>query len=256
LFDSQLTAFYQRVTTAIRAADPTTTVWIEPNLLFSNFDATHLGAVHDAHIGWAFHDYCGTASIGLGNTLCSTLDQLTISSAKVYSTSHRVPWLMTEFGATNDLTNLSEMVTLADKNRLGWLEWAYTGNDKTSTSPNGQALILDPTQPPTGANVVTSKLKVLAEPYPQAVAGTPTSWSFSGGVFTLTYSTARASGVGRFPAGSQTDIAVPAIQYPAGYSVTVAGGSVMSAPGATTLQVSSSVGALTVTVTVTVRPAP
>jgi endoglycosylceramidase len=45
-------------------------------------------------------------------------------------------------------------------------------------------------------------------------------------------------------------IAVPAIQYPAGYSVSVVGGSVVSPPGATQLQVRSATGATTVKVTV------
>jgi endoglycosylceramidase len=254
LFDAQLTAFYQRVTSAIRTADPATTVWIEPNVLFSNFDATQVGTVHDAHVGWAFHDYCGTASIGLGTTLCAPLDQLTVASAKVYSSTHHVPWLMTEFGATNDLANLSEMVSLADKNRLGWFEWAYTGHDKTSSSPNGQALVLDPTQPPTGTNVVAGKLKVLAEPYPQAVSGTPTSWSFAGGVFRLIYSTVHVSGAGRFSAGSPSDIAIPAIAFPTGYTVTAIGATVVSAPGAPALRVVSLAGAQTVSLTVRAVP--
>jgi endoglycosylceramidase len=250
-FDATLTAFYQRVRNAIRLADPLKTIWIEPNVLFSNFDATHIGTVHDAHLGWSFHDYCGTASIGLGTQLCAPLDQLTVSSAKQYSTQHQVPWLLTEFGATNDLGNLAEMTALADQNRLGWLEWAYTGNDKTSSSPNGQALVLDPSLPPTGANVLTAKLKVLAEPYPQAVSGTPVSWSFANGVFTLSYSTARvAAPLTRFAAGSETDIATPAIEFPAGYTVSVTGGAVASAPNAPVLRVLSTPGATTITVTV------
>jgi endoglycosylceramidase len=250
LFDAALTKFYVRVRTAIRAVDPTTMVWVEPNVLFSNFDATNLRTINDAHLGWSFHDYCGTASVGLGNTGCAALDQLTIKSAKVYPTRHNLPWLMTEFGATNDLTNLTEITSLADKFMLGWLEWAYTGNDKTSSSPNGQALVLDPNVPPAGSNVLTAKLKVLAEPYPQAVSGTPTGWSFTTGVFTLSYSTARASGAGRFPAGSHTVISTPSVEFPAGYTVTVSGGSVVSAPNAPTLVIASAPGATSVTVTV------
>jgi endoglycosylceramidase len=162
---------------------------------------------------------------------------------------------MTEFGATQDLANLAGDVAKADKFMLGWTEWAYSGNDKTSSSPDGQALVLDPSQPPTGANVLTAKLKTLAEPYPQAVAGTPKSWSFSGGKFTLTYSTARVDGSGTFPAGALTSVAVPAIQYPNGYAVTVSGGQVVSAPNASTLQVASNPATGTVTVRVSATAA-
>ena len=251
LFDAGLTKFYIKVRSAIRSVDSNTMIWVEPNVLFSNFDATNIRTIPDAHLGWAFHDYCGTASIGLGSSGCSALDQLTIKSAKVYPTRHQLPWLLTEFGATNDLGNLSEMTGLADKYMLGWLEWAYSGNDKTSSSPNGQALVLDPSQPPTGANVLTDKLKVLAEPYPQAVSGTPTGWSFSGGVFTLHWTTTKVGSAVRFPAGAQTVISTPAIEYPNGYTVAVTGGTVVSSPNAATLVVAAAAGATTVSVTVT-----
>jgi endoglycosylceramidase len=143
------------------------------------------------------------------------------------------------------------LVSLADKYRTGWLEWAYTGGDKTSASPDGQALVLDPSRPPTGDNVLTAKLAVLAEPYPQAVAGTPSSWSFTNGVFRLAYSTARADGTGRFAAGAVTEVAVPAIRFPAGYRVTVRGARVVSAANSGTLRLAAMAGASTVTVTVT-----
>ena len=91
------------------------------------------------------------------------------------------------------------MTGLADKNMLGWLEWAYTGNDKTSSSPNGQALVLDPAQPPTGANVLTRQAEGARGAVPAGGAGTPSRWSFTGGVFTLKYSTTRASGLRPFP---------------------------------------------------------
>jgi endoglycosylceramidase len=251
LFDkSWLTHLYQRLDAAIRGVDTTHTVYVEPNVLFTQVDATSIKLPADPRAGFAFHDYCSTEEFLANGQLCQPQDNLTIYTANHYATGHHVPPLLTEFGATNDLPNISEVVALADKYRLGWLEWAYSGNDKTSSSPNGQALVLDPSQPPTGANVLTDKLKALAEPYPQAVAGTPSSWSFSSGVFHLTYTTARADGQGRFAAGAETDVAVPAIQFPAGYQVTVTGAHVVSAAGAPELQLASNPGATTVKVTI------
>ena len=250
-FDSgKLTRFYQRIDRAIRAVDTRHTVYVEPNPLFTQSSTTRLGAIGDPRTGFSYHVYCSTESFFQTETLCPQQDELTVSSATRYATNHLMPPLLTEFGATTDLANLTEMVGLADKYRTGWLEWAYTGNDPTSSSPDGQALVLDPSQPPTGDNVLTDKLKALATPYPQVVAGTPTSWSFTGGVFRLTYSTVRASGFVRFPAGSETDVAVPAIQFPAGYHVAVLGGHVVSAANAPTLRVVSNVGAGIVTVAV------
>jgi endoglycosylceramidase len=252
LFDAgALTNFYKRVDAAIRTVDTTHTVYIEPNVLFTQADVTYVGAIGDPRAGFAYHDYCSTENLTANNSLCPPQDELTVSTANRYAQSHSMPPLLTEFGATTDLPNIAEMVALADKYRTGWLEWAYTGNDKTSASPNGQALILDPSKPPTGANVLTDKRKTLAEPYPQIVAGTPTSWSFSNGVFRLTYTTARVDGGGSFGAGAQTQVAVPAIQFPNGYRVSVTGATVTSAADAPTLRLTTSAGTATVQATIT-----
>jgi endoglycosylceramidase len=251
LFDStSLSSFYQRVDAAIRTADSTHTVYFEPNTLFTQADVTYVRPPADPRAGFAYHDYCSTEEVLSDSALCLPQDELTVSTANRYAQSHAIPPLITEFGATTDLGNIAEMTGLADKYRTGWLEWAYTGNDKTSSSPDGQALVLDPSRPPSGDNVLTDKLKVLAVPYPQAVAGTPSSWSFQGGVFRLGYSTARADGQGSFGAGAQTEIAVPAVQFPTGYTVAVTGASVTSAPGAPILRLAALPGATSVQVTV------
>ena len=248
-FDTKLTALYQKVTDAVRGNDPRHIVWVEPNVLFSYFDANHLGKVNDPEVGFAFHDYCPTEA-ELGQDIgCSALDSVSFAFALQYPKANRVPALLTEFGATNDTANLSEVEALADKNMIGWTEWAYTGNDITSSSSSGQALVANPQLPPAGANVNVAKLRTLAEVYPQAVAGTPKAYHFANGVFTLSYMTAKVGG-GLFPAGSETDIAVPAVQYPSGYRVTVLGGHVVSAPNATSLRVVSNAAIATIQVTV------
>ncbi|MDT4912351.1 MAG: endoglycosylceramidase [Pseudonocardiales bacterium] len=251
LFDGgALTAFYNRVDAAIRTVDPTHTIYIEPNVLFTQVNATGLRSPSGARRGFSFHDYCSTEELTGNNALCPPQDDLTVATANRFAQSHDMPALLTEFGATNDLANVASVMRIADKYRTGWLEWAYTGNDKTSASPDGQALVLDPSKPPIGANVLTAKLRTLAEPYPQLVAGTPTSWSFANGVFRLTYTTARVDGFGAFSAGTATEIAVPAIQFPGGYRVAVSGATVVSAPNAATLRLASLPGATTVQVAV------
>jgi endoglycosylceramidase len=251
LFDAaRLTAFYKRVDTAIRSADTTHTVYVEPNSLFTQSSTTALGAISDARSGFAYHVYCSTEEFFQSEMLCPQEDELTVGSATRYATNHRMAPLITEFGATTDIANIAEMVALADKYRTGWFEWAYTGNDKTSSSPDGQALVLDANRSPTGDNVVRDKLKTLAEPYPQVVAGTPRSWSFQQGVFRLSFTVARVDGRGSFGAGAETDIAVPAIHYPDGYRVAVTGAVVTSTPNARTLRLATRRGALRVDVVV------
>jgi endoglycosylceramidase len=114
--------------------------------------------------------------------------------------------------------------------------------------------VTNPALPPTGDNVDTAKLAALAQPYPEAVAGTPNSWSLDNGTFQLSYSTEMADGQGSFPTGAQTDISVPAIEYPDGYQVSVTGGEVVSAPNASELVIASDNGATTVNVTVSPAP--
>jgi endoglycosylceramidase len=59
-----------------------------------------------------------------------------------------------------------------------------------------------------------------------------------------------ADGLGSFPAGSQTTISVPSVEFPDGYQVSVTGGEVVSAPHAADLVIASNAGASTVAVTV------
>ncbi|HEX7321340.1 MAG TPA: cellulase family glycosylhydrolase [Mycobacterium sp.] len=247
----ELTPFYNQVDSAIRAVDPSTPVFFEPNTLTGEGLAPiNLGTVNDPNTVLAFHNYCIPEALGF-DFGCGQFADLTANNAAAYAKSHDIPAVMDEFGATDDTTAIADETGSADQNQMSWLEWAYTGNDITSSSPNGQALVIDPSQPPTGANVDTAKLATLAEPYPQLVSGTPGSWSFSNGTFELSYSTEMASGLASFPAGSQTDISVPAIEYPNGYQVDVTGGHVVSAPNAPMLVVASDSGASTVNVTVT-----
>ena len=149
---------------------------------------------------------------------------------------------MTEFGATNDLANLTEVLQRADRTASAGWSGPTPATTRPSSSPTEQALVFDPSQPPTGGNVNTPKLAVLAAPYPQVVAGTPDVWSFRSGTFRLSYSPERADGQGRFSPGAQTLVSVPPIEYPSGYQVTVTGGQVVSPPNAPVLTVVADAG--------------
>ena len=57
---------------------------------------------------------------------------------------------------------------------VSWQYWHYCECDDPTTSGTGvQAVVLDPSQPPEGANLRQDKLDVLSRAYPQVVAGTP-----------------------------------------------------------------------------------
>jgi endoglycosylceramidase len=118
--------------------------------------------------------------------------------------------------------------------------WSYcTCNDPTGSSDEG--MVLDPSKPKTAANLRTSIVGSIVEPYPQVVAGTPVSWGFDRSTksFSFRYRPTRASGNGAFGAGAVTEIAAPALVFTHRYSVRVAGAAIVAKPGAHVLDVVS-----------------
>ncbi|ORW15458.1 endoglycoceramidase, partial [Mycolicibacter nonchromogenicus] len=252
-FDAQqLTPFYNQIDAAIRSVDPNKTVFFEPNTLFGSLPVpTNLGAVNDPNSAFSFHHYCVTTSLFPGLSFgCDWNADIVFDYASEYTQEHNIPGWLSEFGATNNLGAIGASLNASNRWLFGWSEWAYTGGDITSASPNDQALVIDLNEPPVGDNVNWDKLDALSQPYPQAISGIPTSLSFANGVFSLSYSTDQADGSGVFGAGSQTTISVPASQYPNGYTVDVIGGHVTSGPNAPELIITSD-GSAAVQVTVT-----
>jgi len=251
--DAVLTAFDKKVTTAIRQADPDTMIFSEPWLTYDVGYPSSLGATGDAHAGFSFHDYCPFAGIAvLYGLLCPSFNTSVFSNADAHSSQTGDALLLTEFGATDDASVLSSVVADAAQYKVGWLVWAYCGcgDPTTSGSPSTEGIVYNPELAPTGSNVDETMLTALAVPHPELVAGTPESYSYdtSTSVFTLDYRTARADGTGTFPAGSQTTVAIPAIQYPSGYQVVLTGAKEVSSGGL--LDLASCPGATQVTVTV------
>ena len=170
--------------------------------------------------------------------------------AQVHKTHEAL--LLTEFGATRAAGDLTGMVQRADRYMVPWLEWAYCGCHDPTGSGDNEAVVLDPRKPPIGSNVVLSTLRLLVEPYPQVIAGTPLSWSFDRArrVFRLRYTTKRVSGRGRFASGAITEISVPRLVYRGSYAVRADGGAIVSARGSSLLQIAACPGARRVSVTV------
>ncbi len=106
-------------------------------------------------------------------------------------------------------------------------------------------------KPPRGANVNRRKLATLARPYPRAVAGTPTDYGFdpATGEFTLRYSTEAPAGR-RLVRRRLTEVFLPRVQYPHGYTTQATGATVVSDPGARVLELRRRAGAARVGLTV------
>jgi len=247
-FDQQqLTPFSRRVAKRIRQVDRRNLVWYEPNVLFDFGADTNHGDT-GPRAGMSFHDYC------LSGGDCGELEERPFANAEAQAGRAADALLLTEFGATDDLGSIERMVQRADSHMVGWQYWHYCGCEDPTTSGSGstQAVVIDPKRPPSGDNVKSAKLAVLARPYPQAIAGTPRAWRFDRVTrrFELSYSTARLGG-GRFRFRADTQVQVPRRRYSGGYDVRVAGGQAMSRANAASLRVRACAGRRAVRVVVT-----
>ena len=221
-----LAPFYRRVIQRIRAVDRGHLVFYEPQVLF-NFDSnTNVPQLGFRRLGFSFHDYCLVGLVGGAPMSCDQADETVFDNADAHSRQTGDALLLSEFGATDDVATLRRITGLADRHMVSWQEWHYCGcSDPTTSGPGDtQALVRDPAKPPRGQNVFRNKLRALARPYPQAIAGTPLRFSFDPDTrrFELVYEAKRPDG--RRSRGL-TDVFVPRVQYPKGYRARAQGGS-------------------------------
>jgi endoglycosylceramidase len=243
VFDATMAQFIDRTIKAIRTVDPDTLAFYEPQVLFNDGADTNLPDTGDAHAAMSFHDYCLTSDSGGPTLSCREFDDLVFQNAEKHAAATGDALLLTEFGATGDEAVLTPMAERADRFMVGWQEWHYCGCDDPTTSGPGdkQAIVLDPHKPPEGANLDEAKLKLLSRPYPQAIAGTPSAFAFDPAkkAFTLTYA---AKGT------AETEVVLPARQYPSGYAAAVTGGRIRSGKGAEVLRVAACADRVSVSV--------
>jgi endoglycosylceramidase len=242
--------FWRKTIAGVRAGDRKHLVFYEPNVIFNDGAKTQLPKFDDSMLGMSWHNYCLVGDVsgsgGGGGGGCGTEEGLVFANALERSQATNDTQLLTEFGATDDLDTLRRVTSASDDYMVGWQYWHYCGcNDPTTQGPGQtQAIVKDPAKPPDGDNLKAEKLAVLVRPYPQLVAGTPTSWRFDADkkLFELTYSTARAGG-GVFAGHPRTEVFVPKRQYPSGYSVRAEGAGVASGPGSQVLELQACPGA-------------
>ncbi len=230
--------FNERMIAAIRLVDPYSLIFYEPLVTFDFSADSKLADTGDPAAGFSFHNYCLPGAFGGPGSgpSCEPLEDTVFANAdKQSEETGDVPFL-TEFGATDDLETIERIVRLSDDHMTSWQYWHYCGcDDPTTAGPGVQALVIDARKRPHGRNVNRAKLRVLARPYPRAVAGTPLSFGFDPETrrFDLIYATRLPDGqeLGkRLPRRRPTEIFLPKIQYPDGYDVEVSGAKVVSEP--------------------------
>jgi endoglycosylceramidase len=228
---ASIAPFAQRMATAIQSVDAGAIVFTEPFTLF-NFGQsdTSISGFGAPRSGLSFHVYAATPEA----------DEDTIDRA-IAASGAGDALLATEFGATNDVATLDRLTGALDSRLVPWIFWAY-----------GENVVVDMGQPPVGANVRTPVVAALARPYATATNGLPTSFAYDPATRTLdfAYDVVRPDG-SPVPPGITTTLAMTPSAYPAGYTVTVTGASIVSTPDATELVLCNDPGATEVVVRVT-----
>jgi endoglycosylceramidase len=247
-FDATLQKFFEQALAGVRAADTAHFAFFEPQQLFDFGAPSGMTAEADPALGLSWHAYCSvtlTASSGLPELPdCGILEPRTMGNADAQAAALGAVSLLTEFGATDDTTDIGRVAGLADQHLVGWTYWAYK-NFADPTGGSAEGLFGDDADLST---LKAAKADVLVRPYARAIAGTPLAMRFdpAGKAFSLSYAP-RAS-------GAPTEIFIPARHYPKGYSVSVQGGHVTSAADAALLTIAGDAGAAQVQVTVTPAP--
>lgn len=220
----RLTPFAERFEDAVRSGSDDQLVWVEPFVLF-NFGQgpTTLTGPDDDRL-LAAHTYA----------LSPDGEQANVDYLRDARKRDGKPVLVTEFGASMDPGLIERHLDLYDEAMVPWLFWAYNEN---IVSDRGEPASLDQVSDATG-------LRALVRPYPAAVAGVPTGWSFDPDArrFELTATTGRLGG-GSFARGTETVIEMPPFAFPDGYRAEVTGGRITSDPCAAQLTVVADAGA-------------
>ncbi|MBI2734526.1 MAG: cellulase family glycosylhydrolase [Aquabacterium sp.] len=265
--DAPITTFNQRLEAAIHAADPQRLVFFEPHYL-SDGGFASVAQLKAPRTVYSFHPYCPTMilrqlslpyvppSRTLGG--CSALEDYIMNMQVNKALRDGNAVMMNEFGATEDVTDIGHMVAVADKLMLPWTHWAWWAQDPAGQGDDGkrpwEGVIVDPTLPPVGDNLVQGKLDVLVRPHPLVVAGTPTAWRFDvpTRTFTLSYQTKRPAAAA--DPSLVTEVFVPVRQYPHGYTASIQGGMQVSAANEPVLRIKATPGATAVLLKVMPRP--
>jgi endoglycosylceramidase len=221
----------------------------EPDNYASRGFPTYLGPMDLPNLVYNIHVYCGARSPVTGNPTnvdaCADQEARSLGRRAADRPAMASPeqpggpgWFVSEFGASSDPLLLTSVTAQMDTEQVSWAFWAW----KYYADPTGSS---DESLVMLGGRLRSTAL-VLSQVYPQAVAGTPVSFSYSplSDIFDLTY-------VPNHRLRAPTVIFVPTeIHYQHGYCATVHGGRVTSSRGSGHLLVTSSRAAARVSVRV------
>ncbi len=237
----------------ILASDPKHLVFDEPDNFASRGFPTLVGPMDFPNLVYNVHVYCGARSPKTGNptdvAACVSQDVRSLALRAEDLREMASPaqpggpaWFVSEFGASSDPVLVAAFTARANAHLVGWAYWSWRYYADPTGSAAESLLMAD--------GRLRSTARVLAQTYPEAVAGRPTSISSdpATGAFRLRYVPGHAL-------HAPTVIVVPAaVHYPSGYCATVRGGTVVSGRDSALLEVRNAAHGSTVQVTVTPGP--
>jgi endoglycosylceramidase len=234
-----LTAFYSAVVPHMRAAAPSSLVFVDPPSVDASFGSTQLGRpIRDAGddaggdgIVFAPHYYPVS---GINADFQSGLQ--TWANVGI---AWNVPVFVGEFGAsallTDNLDYMSGIFDALDTLGLSGTEWEYSVETSLWNGETDSIVASDG-----GEYVIAGAVQ---RPFARAVAGSAITEAFdtTSNTFTLAYA----------PSTGVTEVSLPGGPYPTGYALTVSGACVdaTSAPGRLLLQPDTGAAQVTVKIT-------
>ena len=176
----------------ILANDPHHLIFDEPDNYASRGFPTYLGPMDLPNLVFNVHIYCGARSPVTGNPTnvdaCEDQEEHSLfvraADRPAMASPHQPggpAWFVSEFGASSDPVLLDSVTAQMDAEQVGWAYWAWKYYDDPTGSEDESLVMAN--------GRLRSTALVLSQVYPQAVAGTPVSFSYSplSDVFALTY---------------------------------------------------------------------
>ena len=236
---------------SVRTQDPKSLVWWEPQQFAGGqkLETFYTGVAGEKNLGFSWHNYCPDVFFesqgvpGSNTENCRDFSADRHRHALDQSERMDAAPLMTEWGATDNIKAVGIDAAAADEHLMGWTYWAYKRWNDPTTADTAQGLFTDDADLST---VKQDKLRQLVRTYPQAIAGTPTSYSYDpdSGLFRFTYVPDRTI-------KAPTQVFVSPLTSPKGYDVT-ASGATYSKKGSIVLVRATSGGP----VTLVIKPRP
>ena len=226
----ELPAFYNGLIPVIRRTGDRHVIW--PEDMAQNGTAQPLlPGFSDRQTAYNFHYYCSITQDATGSSPrdagCEPMDQEAFANYTAYANHLNVPTIVSEFSCSDANDENQAMVDRMGSDLLSWTIWAYYTKDPAGCPTEG--LLINDNMPGSEANAKQAKLNAIVVPYPQAIAGTPESYSYDRSTDTMKFSyRARAVPGATLARGALTQIFVPERHYPHGYRVNATGARVVS----------------------------